>query len=415
MKRSNISKKLSDVRKVLKTNDTAVIGLGEESKVHEVESSRIMSSESAHYILVRGMDMESQSSQDEDTCEEEGEGFGDGWRGEGRKEVIKHTVEDDVNSGDGVEISEFGSNMEHQDCSEDLNIIGIQRKIDSITENRAVLVPTSSVTSLDEEHFESRNEVKSKLITKDSSDKKECGSEALDIKQQQSHAVIQIESDDDFQPEKTIADKTVISLVDNDTNNDTKETFLPIIDNRPLPAVELPEPESQLGDIETTQQDTSIHSSKDDECVMVMKEDDTTIQVEEAISPQCASNKEASSISTLQVVPLEGQETPNTERTVMELVRQEQIVDFNMEERNHQGSVSPYEEEGAGGRGEEEEREEEEGDDVMGALLLMDPTEAQKHIGQEAMELERERTQQNRAAASVSTQMYKEVQVYTCM
>ena len=41
-----------------------IVGLGDESKVHEVETSRIMSSDSAHYILVRGEDMES-SNQDE--------------------------------------------------------------------------------------------------------------------------------------------------------------------------------------------------------------------------------------------------------------------------------------------------------------------------------------------------------------
>ena len=71
MKRSRISQKLEGVRKVLKSNDTAVVGLGEESKVHEVETSRIVSSEASHYILVKGADIvESQSSQDEEEEEE---------------------------------------------------------------------------------------------------------------------------------------------------------------------------------------------------------------------------------------------------------------------------------------------------------------------------------------------------------
>ena len=57
---------------MLKSNDTAVVGLGEESKVHEVETSRIVSSEASHYILVKGADIvESQSSQDEEEQEEE--------------------------------------------------------------------------------------------------------------------------------------------------------------------------------------------------------------------------------------------------------------------------------------------------------------------------------------------------------
>ena len=64
MKRSRISKKLADVRQVLKSNETAVIGLGEESKVTEVESSRIVSSDSAHYILVKGRELESSSQDD---------------------------------------------------------------------------------------------------------------------------------------------------------------------------------------------------------------------------------------------------------------------------------------------------------------------------------------------------------------
>ena len=72
MKRSRISQKLEGVRKVLKSNDTAVVGLGEESKVHEVETSRIVSSEASHYILVKGADIvDSQSSQDEEEEKEE--------------------------------------------------------------------------------------------------------------------------------------------------------------------------------------------------------------------------------------------------------------------------------------------------------------------------------------------------------
>lgn len=44
-------------------------------------------------------------------------------------------------------------------------------------------------------------------------------------------------------------------------------------------------------------------------------------------------------------------------------------------------------------------------------LLSVAPSEAQEQLVREVEQLERERTQQNRAAASVSNQMYKEVQV----
>lgn len=64
MKRSQTSAKLEDVRNVLRSHETNVVGLSGESKVHGVEASRIMSSEAAHYILIKGMDLES-SSQDE--------------------------------------------------------------------------------------------------------------------------------------------------------------------------------------------------------------------------------------------------------------------------------------------------------------------------------------------------------------
>ena len=45
----------------MKSQETSVVGLGGgTSSVHEVEASRIMSSESARYILVKGVDMESE-------------------------------------------------------------------------------------------------------------------------------------------------------------------------------------------------------------------------------------------------------------------------------------------------------------------------------------------------------------------
>ena len=64
MQRSRTSQKLADVRKVLRSSETAVIGLSEDSKVHEVEASRIISSDSAHYILVKGRELESSSQED---------------------------------------------------------------------------------------------------------------------------------------------------------------------------------------------------------------------------------------------------------------------------------------------------------------------------------------------------------------
>ena len=108
MKRSRISQKLADVRHVLKSNETAVIGLGEESKVHEVEARRIMSSDSAHYILVKGRELESSSQDDslsqssmefpvieelEPDTEERGERGGEGADSEEHGELWTHREE----------------------------------------------------------------------------------------------------------------------------------------------------------------------------------------------------------------------------------------------------------------------------------------------------------------------------------
>ena len=62
MKRSRLSRQLEDVRHSLKEMGSEIIGgqLGS----FEVEANRIMSSDSAHYILVKGVDVEGSSSQD---------------------------------------------------------------------------------------------------------------------------------------------------------------------------------------------------------------------------------------------------------------------------------------------------------------------------------------------------------------
>lgn len=64
MTRSKLNQRLEDVRKVLKSSETVTIGLEGQSPSCEVEASRIMSSDSAHYILVKGMEMEGLDRED---------------------------------------------------------------------------------------------------------------------------------------------------------------------------------------------------------------------------------------------------------------------------------------------------------------------------------------------------------------
>ena len=71
MQRSKLNRQLEDVRKILKSSETVGVGLTGQSQSCEIEANRIMSSDSAHYILVRGVDVEG-SSQDGEQGEEEG-------------------------------------------------------------------------------------------------------------------------------------------------------------------------------------------------------------------------------------------------------------------------------------------------------------------------------------------------------
>ena len=64
MTRSKLNQRLEDVRKVLKSSETVTIGLEGQPPSCEVEASRIMSSDSAHYILVKGMEMEGVDRED---------------------------------------------------------------------------------------------------------------------------------------------------------------------------------------------------------------------------------------------------------------------------------------------------------------------------------------------------------------
>ncbi len=61
MKQSHTTRKLEEVRKVLKSNETAVMGLNDAAHITEVETSRILSSEDAHYILVKSTAIDGQS------------------------------------------------------------------------------------------------------------------------------------------------------------------------------------------------------------------------------------------------------------------------------------------------------------------------------------------------------------------
>ena len=109
MQRSRTTKRLEAVREVLKSNDTAVLGLGEESQVREVESGRIVSSDSARYILVRGNDIESQSSTSQTEEEEEEE------EEEGEDVLSQQSGENVLSQHSGVAGSSLGNMQEEEE------------------------------------------------------------------------------------------------------------------------------------------------------------------------------------------------------------------------------------------------------------------------------------------------------------
>ena len=334
MKRSNISKKLSNVRKVLKSNDTAVIGLGEESKGLEVESNRIWSSEASHYILVKGTDIESQSSQDDDTCEE-----------------------DEINIHCKMEGPRIGA---LDDKIGDAGLAFVETKKscdDSMSDNSKTLEPDVIDAALNcWSEFD-------KGIDDDGNcnlcDRESVETERLDVQTKPAHTMVEAKQQ-------------------GSSKNDREDS---------------PITKSQLEDIETHENDHEKSSKGKQECV---DKDDTTLA--KSHSPGHVSHKEE---VLLIPTPIESQMSSRLHtRTTSELEKVEPTIDLILEEHEHIHEVpSSSEEEG------HSETEE------VSRLLLMDPTTAQKQLGQEAMELERERTQQDRAAASVSNQMYKEVQV----
>ena len=58
VKRSRVSERLECVRRVLRSGEAAV-AVGDMSKVHHVETNRVVSSDHTRYILVRGSGLES--------------------------------------------------------------------------------------------------------------------------------------------------------------------------------------------------------------------------------------------------------------------------------------------------------------------------------------------------------------------
>ena len=85
------------------------------------------------------------------------------------------------------------------------------------------------------------------------------------------------------------------------------------------------------------------------------------------------------------------------------------MVDESSAQQQQQQASPPAK--GAWPAGEEEREEAWSGGEELEGLVSMEPGAAQQLLVQEAQELDKERSRQNRAAAAVSNQMYKDAQV----
>ena len=154
MKRSKLNRQLEDVRKTLKSNETSVRVLGGEgggkSLSCEVESNRIMSSDSAHYILVKGVDLKTGSSQDELHEEEKDESGAKKERNDhdvmlDRNDVVVNTKDDRL----GTRFrKELGSSLE---SSVPQNESKNERLISESTSNNEAFTNETSMRSRESE------------------------------------------------------------------------------------------------------------------------------------------------------------------------------------------------------------------------------------------------------------------------
>ena len=442
MKRSRISQKLDGVRKVLKSNDTAVIGLGEESKVHEVETSRIMSSESAHYILVKGADIDGQSSQDEN---EEGsqassmEAYTAGRREEsGEREVedtvryspkesmsvtsslatvVKKSAESAAVSGTSADVLELESSSEESEKDEADDTIIIE---DEISEKRI----TSDVTKQNVGEDGQDNRVSITSVTETSTiDSAPTSLEVLS---------------NEVPTNVAAADVRILSLSlaregETAVTGKLKESEIP---SAPLTAKEAPisievvrsveeAAEKKKGDSSSstiTVDLTQSSSTDQDQPKLPLSHAATNVDLTSTLTtPEKAAMKELSSSAATTSEPVPSpRHSPAAGVTLIESDEEGLPLSpsagqmFNEEGLPLSPSAGqPSDEEGlppspSAGQSDDGDREEVE------ALMAVSPSEAQEQLGKEVEQLERERTRQSRAAASVSNQMYKEAQVCTC-
>ena len=427
---------------MLKSNDTAIVGLGEESKVHEVETSRIVSSEASHYILVKRTDIESQSSQDEgddsqsqtssldmgiDTGVasfpdpipkpedvEPGVGPGGAWLTAARDE-IEHEVrkffrerKERLGAEDGGEISKSGLATIEKGAAA------------TATEGKDDAVVLASETNGEEEGEEahkgkSRQEkpiiegVMSQLLMRD-----DMTVQMIDQHEEQASPVIGPSSS--ISKEMTVTGEVLQTqgqlshdLLSKGESESSDPAVTAKLNNEIVSAINL---------ISSTNEEKAVENS----CIVHV---DTAVKEKIEASPSIDLTTTLTTQEQLKSLAASPPKQNTTENTKHDLLHpftstHGSVADVAQIESDEGGSPSPL----ATAAEEVALIESDEGDspspqaggwsggEEVEALLTVPPSEAQKQLSAEMEELERERNRQSRAAASVSNQMYKEAQVH---
>ena len=428
---------------MLKSNDTAVVGLGEESKVHEVETSRIVSSEASHYILVKRTDIDSQSSQDEEDDSqsqtssldmgidtgvasfsdpipkpedvEPGVGPGGAWLTAARDE-IEHEVrkffrerKERLGAEDGGELSKSG--------------LATIEKGAAATEGKDEAVVLESETSGEEEGEEAhkgkcRQEkpiiegVMSQLLMRDDMtvqmiDQHEeqappvigpssSISKEMTVTGEVLHAQGQLSHDLLSKGESESSDPAVIAKLNNEIlsvqtaiNPTSSTNEEKAVENSDIVHVDTaveekiePSPSIDLTATLTTQEQLKSLATSPP------KQNTSECTKHDLLHPFTSTH---SSVADVAQIESDEGDSPSPPATAAEEVA--------LIESDEGDSPSPQ---AAGWSGSKE----------VEALLMVAPSDAQEQLSAEMEELERERNRQSRAAASVSNQMYKEAQVH---
>lgn len=413
MKRSRISQKLADVRKVLKSNDAAVLDLSSESKVHEVETSRIMSSEAAHYILVKGVDVESQSSQDEEEADSQSTSL----------EV--HSVrqaelkpKDDSDSGKDVCRSEVipVDNRLTESWSEDHSVTLTSAVVKSGT---AVLELESSNEEEEEGEACPVRGDKDRAVVVAALEEKVIKGDIAEGRGKREAMTTRMAGEVDVG--SSTPSKVQEAFVDDSTDQDAKE-------ENPLSGDTASEGEKESTMVAVSPTDQHHQDEKSGQFstqttvneTSSTKDNDRVEKPERDILLSCSAAADEKGKSSSTAIDITDVHTTRSEPHLTKVSPPiftvaddatgttttthppvQVTADSAVIESDEGSTPSPV----------EKRMNDRDVDD----LLALAPSEAQERIGREVEQLERERTQQSRAAASVSNQMYKETQVCVCV